>query len=426
MIASVILLAGILLAPSPNPAEPGDLAARVRQLVGELDSPELAQRQTAEEELLKLGPQVLDLLPRDAGPGKAEAAQRLGRIRQKLQRAQADLGVQAAQVTLRGKMPLENILASLQQQTGNKISATRLEGSRHMLQRDFDADFQQTPFWPALDRLLAKAGLAVYPYGEQGSIELVATSGSQPSPLGQHVSYAGPFRFEVVGLLAQRSLRPPQTGSLKLEIEAAWEPRLAPISLKQRMADVQAVDDRGHRLALDTPQATLEIPVPRGPIASRLLLPMALPPREVRAIAELRGTLSVLAPGAVETFRFTDLGRAQRVVKRMAGVSVMLEGATKLGRTLEIRILVRFDQAGDALASHRTWIFNNPAYLEARDAKTVAPDSASPTRQTANEVGIALVFRIDRTPDDYVFVYQTPTMIFTAPLEYRFRDIPLP
>jgi hypothetical protein len=295
-----------------------------------------------------------------------------------------------------------------------------------VLDHDFEIDFKQTPFWPALDQLLAKSGLAVYPFGERGNIELVPALGPQPAHGERHVSYAGPFRFEVVGLAAQRTVRPPQTGSLKLEIEAAWEPRLAPISLKQRMADVQAIDDGGRRLAIDSPGATLEIPVPRGPIASRLVLPMALPPREAKAISELRGTLSVLASGPLGTFRFTELGRVQRVVKRMAGVSVMLEDATKLGKTLEVRVLVHFDDPGDALASHRTWIFNNPALLEASDGKTIRPESTSPTRQTANEVGIAMLFPIDRAPDDYAFVYQSPTTIFTAPLEYRFRDIPLP
>jgi hypothetical protein len=424
MIASVILCAGAVLAAA-NAAESGDLAARVRQLVADLDSPELSQRQTAEAELLKLGPQVLDLLPRDAGPGQAEAAQRLGRIRQKLQRAQAGLGTQASQVTLQGKMPLANILVSLQQQTGNAISTSRLEGSRGVLDREFEMDGKQTPFWPALDQHLAKAGLAVYPYGEHGSIELTAASEPQSALAAQHVCYAGPLRFEVVGLVAQRSLRP-QSGTLKIEIETAWEPRLAPISLKQRMNDVQAIDDRGRRLTLDAPEATLEIPVSRGPIASRVILPMALPPREAKAIAELRGTVSVLAPGPRGTFRFADLVRGQRVVKRMAGVSVMLEGATKLEKTLEIRVLVRFDDAGDALASHRTWIFNNPALLEASDGKTIRPDSVNPTRQTADEVGIALIFPIDRAANDYAFVYQTPTMVLNAPLEYRFRDIPLP
>jgi hypothetical protein len=49
-----------------------------------------------------------------------------------------------------------------------------------------------------------------------------------------------------------------------------------------------------------------------------------------------------------------------------------------------------------------------------------------PTRQTANELGIAYEFRVDGPLEDYAFVYQTPGMILSMPLEYEFRDIPLP
>ena len=79
MMGSVILLAGILMGGNARAAAPADLAASVEKLVRDLDSPELATRQTAEEDLVKLGPQVLDVLPRDVGPGKAEVAQRPAR-----------------------------------------------------------------------------------------------------------------------------------------------------------------------------------------------------------------------------------------------------------------------------------------------------------------------------------------------------------
>jgi hypothetical protein len=423
---AVFVLSVALLAQSADQAASSDLAGRVQRLVRELDSAELSRRDAAEESLLRLGPQAIPLLPRDAPPGKAEVAQRLGRIRLKLQRAQAALEVQPSRVTLRGTMPVAKILASLQQQTGNKISAARLEGSSGVLGRELAVDFQQTVFWTALDRLLVQAGLAVYPFGDQGSVELLAPAGPRPSPDAGYVSYAGPFRFEVVSLLAQRDLRPPETGSLKIELEVAWEPRLLPISLKQRLADIEAVDERGHALAVETREATLEILVPRGPIARRVLVPMGLPPRDARRIAQLRGTLTALLPGQVETFRFQDLGRARDVTKRIAAAAVILEGTTRVGKSLEVRLLVHFDRAGDALASHRTWVFSNPVCLERGDGKTIPPDSVTPTRQTADEVGISVAFSVEGPSDGYTLAYQTPTMIFTAPLDYQFRDIPLP
>src|SRR5262245_49851151 len=65
-----IMLAALLLAvalASQVEAQPSDdLAAQVRRLVSQLDAAELAARNSAEEELLGLGPAVLKLLPADA------------------------------------------------------------------------------------------------------------------------------------------------------------------------------------------------------------------------------------------------------------------------------------------------------------------------------------------------------------------------
>jgi hypothetical protein len=327
-------------------------------------------------------------------------------------------------VTLRGAMPLEKVFAALQEQTGNRFDTSRLGGP--VLKQEVAVDYQKTPFWEAMDRLLSQAKLTFYPYGEKRSVELLPQSGPrQPRPNGQ-VSYAGPFRFEAVSVLAQRDLRSPENRSLRLEIELAWEPRLAPINFRQRLTDVKAVDDRGHPLATESREAALEIPVERGPIAKRFSLPLALPARDVRTIASLRGTLQALVPSQMETFRFDQLPAAKDVVKRAARVTVVLEGAGKSDKSVDVRVLVRFDQAGEALASHRTWIFNNPAYLQRPGGKPITPESAMPTRQTDNELGIAYEFRVDGPLEDYVFVYQTPGMILSTPLEYEFRDIPLP
>jgi len=426
MLEALVLLTGIITGAEAPPSDTSGLAERVRQLLRQLDSPQLSQRDAAEEELLKLGPQVLELLPQRIDPGKAEVAQRVGRIRLKLERARAASGMEPSRVTLRSAMTLEKILAALEQQTGNKISAARLGAASPLMAKQIDVDFPQAPFWQALDDLLDRAGLSVYPFGEQGAIELAARPARAQSAGSGRVSYAGPFRFEAVSLLAQRDLRLPDSESLKLEMDVFWEPRLAPITLKQHLADVRATDDQGRSIAVQSPEAALEIAVGRGPIAKRFTLPMALPPREARKLARLRGALRALVPGPLETFRFDALGRAKPAPKRTASVVVTLESAAKTGEVAEVRVLVRFDRADEALASHRTWIFNNPAFLEDRDGKAVTPDSASPTRQTDNEVGIAYQFRIAQPLDSYAMVYQTPVTIFFARLEYEFRDLPLP
>ena len=87
---------------------------------------------------------------------------------------------------------------------------------------------------------------------------------------------------------------------------------------------------------------------------------------------------------------------------------------------------MRFDDAGDALASHRTWIFNNEAYLESPDGKRVNFASFLTTLQTNSEVGVAFSFDLERPIDEYVFVYKTPGTIVNGTYEYEFKEIPLP
>ena len=87
---------------------------------------------------------------------------------------------------------------------------------------------------------------------------------------------------------------------------------------------------------------------------------------------------------------------------------------------------VRFDDAGDALASHRTWIFNNAAHLEGPDGKPIAHETFETTAQEKNEVGIAYLFTTDQPIDKLTFVYKTPGTIVNSGFDYELKDIELP
>ena len=242
-------------------------------------------------------------------------------------------------------------------------------------------DFVKTPFWQAMDQVLDQAGLTLYPFGDDQAARIVERGG-EASPR-KWTSYSGPFRFEVASVAAQRDLRNPAGQVLRLEMEVAWEPRLRPIAFEHRLADLTAIDDRGRPLAVRSPQADLEVPVERGPIAKTLSIPLSLPPRNANQIARLHGTLRALVPGKMETFRFEGLGQAAggadipvRQEKRIAGVTVLLDPVRKGEHGWEVSILVRFDRAQGALASHRNWILGNPAFLEGKTASGYSPARA--------------------------------------------------
>jgi len=423
---SFLLVGGVIFAQA-NPGVPaGELAARVGQLVRQLDAPQLNERSAAEEELIRLGPAVLPLLPQ-TGEASREAELRLTRVRLRLQQAQAAASLQPSRVTLHGEaMPLAKILAAIQEQTGNKVVDGRPRSAVPLADAKLKVDFDKTSFWPALDRVLDQAGLTVYPFGEERAAHIVPAGAGEAARSGR-ASYSGPFRFEATSVVAQRDLRHPGNRAVTLELEVAWEPRLSPIAFQQRLADLKAMDDRGEPLAVRSPQAELEVPISPGPIAKVLPIPLTLPPREVHTIARLQGTLQALVPGKPETFRFEDLAKAKNAQKRIAGATVVLEQVRKREKGWEVQILVRFDRTQGALASHRNWILGNPALLEGPRGKRISPASFPQTTQRdASEVGVAFLFDAAGPLEDYAFVYQTPTAIFSVPVAFELKDIPLP
>jgi len=425
MTAILTLIGGVLLvAAGPTPDD--DLAIQVRRLVRQLDAPQLAEREAAEQELVELGPKVLDLLPEDADRTSAEVAQRVARIRQRLERTLAESAGRASTVTLQGEMTLADAAAKIEAQTGNRIVLDRLRvGPDQDAGPKLTLDLTNVPFWQALDRVLDRAGLGVYPYGEEKAIHVVPQPGERAPRVGR-ADASGPFRFEPVSIQAVRDLRNPANRSLRLTLEVSWEPRLAPVSLLQRMGDLDVTDENGNPLAVAAEQAVSEVNVIPDSTAVPLEIPLELPPRDVKRIARLQGTLTALLPGKVETFRFDDLENAEKVEKRVGGVTVMLQRVRKNRSVWEVRVLVRFDEANGALESHRNWIYDNEAHLEPPEGETVAWATFETTRQTENEVGVAYYFALDGPLTGYTLVYKTPGLILSKGFDYELRGIPLP
>ncbi len=436
MLHTALLIGGLLLGQSSgaavaptenagaNVAE-ADLAVTVRGLVRQLDAARLAERETAERQLLAMGPEVLDLLPSTDARQSAETKLRLGRIRQQLQHAAAASGAEASSITLSGTaMPLSEIIAALQEQSGNKIVDTR----RQVTDPKLKVDFQAAPFWEAVDQILDQASMDIYPFAEEATLSLTTRPEGINISRAARGSYAGPFRIEPVRIEASRDLRRSDTESLRLTLEIAWEPRIKPILLKQPMATVKILDGQGGTLAVADPEMEVGVPT-SGANTVEMVIPLKLPPRDVEKIASLQGTLMAMIPGRTETFTFENLLEqrdGKPVKKRIAGATVTLDRVRQNNAVWQVYMRVRFDEAGKALESHRGWIYDNEAYLEGPDGKPIEPDSFETTRQTANEIGIAYLFVLDDPPEKHKFVYKTPGIIVTTGFDYEIKDIRLP
>jgi len=424
MFHAVVMVAIALKGQADAVTADEDLKLEVLRLVRRLDSRELADREAAEKALLEMGPKALDLFPPVDERTPAEVKERLDRVKVVLQKQQAEAAAANSTVTLSGeRMLLTDIFEAIQKQTGNSIKFE--QGGPNAPPVRLNVDYNDAPFWPTFDEILDRAGLAVGTYGMDRTLSIRVARGEM-LPRTQTASYAGPFRFQAVRVDAGRDLRMDGSRSMSLTIEIAWEPRFRPISMQQRMSEIQIADENGEPVLIAARGAELEIPVLAEAISTELRIPLEAPPRSVQKIARLKGSMHALMQGKAEAFEFGDLGKADNVEKRAAGVTVILEQVRRNRDVWEIRVITRFDDAEGALASHRNWVFDNPAKLIAPGGEEIPFHAYDSTRQMENEVGVAYFFGIDGNLDGYKFVYETASTVLSAKFDYELKDIELP
>jgi hypothetical protein len=424
-VSTSILLISLSLLAQPGASaqtEPQevDLPDRVAELVLQLDADSLAERNAAEKALIELGPEVLNLLPSIAPSTPAEVKERLGRIREALEKEAARVVIKPTRVTLEGPLSVPNAFRALEEQTGNRVLGfERRTGS-------VNTTLQDVVYWEALDELLDQADLDLNPFGgEPNALEVVAR-GEGKLPRHGAAAYHGVFRFEPLRLETRRELRNPTVNAMILSVEISWEPRITPIAFRQPLEQLEAFSEQGTELYFDERPVVLNASVAHGISAVELTIPLELPDRRVREVGRLKGTLTALIPGRVEAFEFEDLAEARGVSRRRAGATVRLEQFRKNLELYEARIAVRFDDAGDALASHRGWIYSNKAYIINPDGERVAHVGGNPTHQRRDEVGFAYIFDLPDGPEGCRFVYETPALILHVPVSYELTGIPLP
>jgi hypothetical protein len=397
---------------------------KVLVLVHKLDADTQDERQGAEKQLIELGPAILDLLPSPESQPNDNLRDALRRIREQLQKTQATKSVEASTVTLDGRLKVSQVLAEIQKQTGNAFAGLPRSADAADGDAEITVHFHKTPFWTALDAVLDQAQLSIYPYGQPRALQIVPR-GPHDLPRTGRATLEGPLRIEPVRVLAKRELRSSSPPALQISLEVAWEPRLQPIAIKQRMADLKVLDSSGNNLAADNPEAEKEAFPRLGSSAVEMDVAVAMPAQPPKEISSLKGSLRAMLLGKVETFRFTDLLKG-RQAKRIAAARVTLDDVRKNGDSWEIFVRLRFDDAGDALESHRNWVLQNEAYLENTAGKRIQPDSMETTLRTKNEIGLGYVFAQSDLPKDLAFVYKTAGMVVTKDFPYEVRGVKMP
>jgi hypothetical protein len=418
-----------------KPAAADDSGRQVGRLVHQLNDDAASVRDAAERQLLELGgasaatvDHFLSLLPPDSDQLPLAVRERLTKIRAQVEDRAAKLAVGPTSVTLTGnQLPAFEIFSAIEKQTGNRILDHRQQAGdedRSKLQK-LDVTFQNELFWSAVDQVLDQANLGVYTYAGDDALAIVEREPGDGPRYGGAV-YSGPFRLEILEVSAQDNLRKADRKLLKLQMEVAWEPRLRPIAVTEAAADVIAADDAGHPMKVTQPDAELDAEISVGTQATELVLPLALPSRDVAKIASLKGKLRALVPGRQVKFQFDDLSHAAGKTQRTGGVQVTIDAVRKNNEIWEIHMRLRLDEDNHALESHRGWAFQNLSYMVDKDGKRIENAGLETTLQSKNEVGVAYFFDEPKGLDGLTWVYETPTAIVELPIDYEFKDIRLP
>lgn len=413
---------------------PAAIAEELPELVEQLGADTESARNEAYQRLLELGgptspraEKLIELLPQPVDAMPAAVRDALERVRRELAERISKLAVEASRVTLDTvKAPLEEVLQAIERQTGNRLIDSREQFGEVQAERDVTLTLEDVPFWEAMDLVLDEVGMGVYAYSGEQALTLVGRQRGS-APRAAAANYAGPLRVEVVRVVATRNLRQAFGQSLDVELEISWEPRLRPIALSQPFADVVAESEAGTRLSFARPEESADLEIQVGNQAVEMTLPLLLPTRSTESIETLRGTLQAVMPGREAQFRFDKLTALPAPeTQQHGGATVTLQKVRKNNAIWELHMRLRIDDAGDAFASHRGWLFNNKTYLVGKDGKPIDHAGFETTMQQGNEIGLAYFFDLEGGLEGLTWVYETPTSIIRFPVDYELGPIALP
>ena len=404
------------------------LGPKVRALVKQLDANEQAKREAADKELIALGQDVLPLLPKPDARTPAEVKNRLKRVYTALLNQAVEASTKPAFVTLNGEMTLSEAMAAIEKQTGNKVVDKRVDFNQEAPDPKVKLALDKVPFWQALDPVLDAANLQLYNYdAEDGGLGYVAR-GEGSLPRSTRGGYGGLFRLEPTKLEATSDLRNPMNKALRLTVDVAWEPRVRPVVLELAPGDMKGTDEAGGEIVSDAGEETLEFAVRGTNAGLELELGFKLPPRSVKQIASIKGKMSALVLGRIEEFEFTDLDKAKGVELERGGVTVVMRECRKNEEIFDVKVRVKFGEAGKALESHQGWIYDNECYLLDKSGNKIENAGLEATSTGPNEVGLDFKFDLGEAESakGYKFIYKTPAAIVRIPVEFELKNIELP
>jgi hypothetical protein len=396
---------------------------RVVQLVDRLDAPKPEAREAALASLIKLGPRILPMLPDPATLPAGHRKDQIEKLRAALRQAEDDINPKASRVTLEGKgIRLTEALRQLQKQTGNVVSDLRERLGAEVTNPALDLEIRDKPFLEALDQIAKQAEVMTEFYTGDGSVGI--TTGETPPKTP--IQYSGPFRIALkqIGLVRDFAAG---SATANVQLDAAWEPRLRPMLLKLKADELKILDDRGKEVKAQVEMESDEVVVrPENPVAE-INLNLQSPERVAKQLKSLRVKAELTIPAGIKVFRFPSLAQ-ENVTQKQGDVSVTLQGLEVDEQVWKVNVELAYPGEGPAFESYRQGLFNNRVWLQRADGSRFEQNGGfNNTSADGGKLGFEYLF-VDAPgkPSDYQLVYETPSKVITIPLEFEFKDVPLP
>jgi hypothetical protein len=408
---------GTLGVEPPQP-ELAELARSLEELTKGLDSNKLNERDKAEAKIIELGPRVIDLLPPVSDDISGESQMRIDRIRSVLEkRENFDLS-KPSLVTLRGSMTGREAIEKISDATKNKIKL----GENPELNKTVLTEFEETPYWEALDEILDQMGLTI-PAEDGMEMDLATRVTSAPLRI-ESSSYAGVFRMVPLMVSKNSDLQNPDNNYLSISLLFAWEPRIEPSLLTLLPNTMKIVCDNGETLQPKS-QEPIEFSAAAG-CQTVVNLELALPSREATKIKSLSGELEAIVPGRMASIAFTSLDSTIDKTLTNGMLSVTLEKTRKNRKVHEILLGIAVKDTEEVTSSINAWSSIQDAYLFDKQLNRIEHVGWSTTRMGDRDYGLSYLFDHQPGLEGCRFVFRGPGSLHRGKVEFEIAEIELP
>jgi hypothetical protein len=427
----ILLFAAFLAALGDEPK--GDLAERVKELVAQLADPDAGKQTAAATALLKLGPDILSLLPAADAKLTPDQEKHLKTIRSTLRDAQAQKDLTPRTVVLQEKgISLSKALAELTRQTGNKVEDRRENKADDP---ELKLDLNKVSFWQALDAIAKEADVKVSLYERDGVLAVV--NGPHVVPVA---SYNGMFRVIVKRLVAVQDFEG-DNHFCNTQLELSWEPRFQPLFLEVKPESLTVQDEKGFELKAPEEQQTGKIPVNQRNGIEAIIRTEA-PKRAIGKIGLLKGSLAIIGPSKMLSFTFDKLtstepekGKPAKEEQKQTrdGVTVKIRQFLVEPELWTLGIYLEYPPESADFESFESWLVSNQIQLVSKDGKRRMRENGGYEIDDQSGHQANMTYRFiddDKTklgkPEDWKLVYQTPGTVVRIPVEFEFKDLTLP